>query len=149
MKKAADVEKKMAEKQDKAREKARSKGQISLDIRRLAMNSRQAVEVGTFRNILSNPPMATGEPKEPERENIGKNAPQEALLAVRRTLSDKKKNKAQAMADRLLAKGSSLKAPRQSRPPTPPSVAMELIRPGKQRVRVLSNAVESTFKADV
>ena len=142
MKKAADTEKKLAEKQDKAREKARTKGQTSLDIRRLAMNNRQAVEVGTFKDILSDPPMATNETD--EGENAEKTAPNEVPLAVRRTLSDKKKNKAQALASRLIAKGSSSKAPRQSRPQTPPPVAMELIRPGKRRVRVPSNAVEST-----
>lgn len=107
------------------------------------MNNRQAIEVSTFRDIFSDPPMATGEPD--ERENAEKTAPNEAPLAVKRILSDKKKNKAQVLASWLIAKGfSSSKAPRQSRPPIPLPVAMRLIWPGKQKVRVLSNAVEST-----
>lgn len=39
MKKAANIEKKLAEKQDKAREKAWTKSQTSFNIRRLAINN--------------------------------------------------------------------------------------------------------------
>ena len=141
MKKAADVEKKKAEKEDKAREKTRSKNQ-SLDIRRLALNNSQAIEVGTFREILSDPPTAldeltsdTGDPSTPT-------APLEAPLTGRRTLSNKKKAKSQVLAGRLVAKGST--KTKTLREPTPFPVAMKLIRPGKRRVRVPANAVEST-----
>ena len=57
MKKATKVEKKKAEKEDKARKKTWSKNR-SLNIRRLALNNNQVIEVGTFRDILSDPPTA-------------------------------------------------------------------------------------------
>ena len=132
----------MAEKQDKTQKKASTKGQTSLDIRRLAINNRQVVKVGTFKDILSDSPMATNEID--VGQNVEKTALNKVLLAVKHTLNGKKKNKAQALASRLTANGSSSKAPRENRPQIPPPVAMELIWPGKQRVRIPSNAVEST-----
>lgn len=63
-------------------------------------------------------------------------------MTGRHILSDKKKAKSQVLAGRLVAKGSTkTKTPRE---PTPLPVAMELIRPDKRRVRVPTNAVEST-----
>lgn len=141
IKKAADAEKKKAEKEDKACKKTRSKNQF-LDIRRLALNNSQAIEVGTFREILSDPPTALNEPTSNIGDPSTPTAPLEAPLTGRRTLSDKKQVKSQALAGRLVAKGSTkTKTPRE---PTPPPVAMELIQPGKQRVRIPANAVENT-----
>ena len=128
MEKAADAEKKKAEKKNKARKKTRSKNQ-SLDIRRLALNNSQAIEIGNFREILSDPPTALDEPRNDTGDPSIPTAPLEAPLTGRRTLSDKKKAKSQVLAGRLVAKGSTkTKTPRE---PTPLPVAMELIRPGK------------------
>ena len=53
MKKATEAEKKKAERENKAREKAKKKSQ-AIDIRRLAINNSQRV-VETFKVILSDP----------------------------------------------------------------------------------------------
>lgn len=94
MKKAANAKKKLAEKQDKVREKAHTKGQISLDIRQITMSNRQVVEVGIFKDILSNSIMAPNEPDGSVRDNVEKSRLKEVPMAIRRTFSDKKKNKA-------------------------------------------------------
>ena len=78
------------------------------------MNNCQVVKVDTFKDILSDPPIAIN--KTNERKHAEKTASNKVPLAIRRTLSDKKKNKAQALASRLIAKGSPSKAPRQNRP---------------------------------
>lgn len=109
MNKAAAVEKKKAEKEDKARKKAQSKNQ-SLDIRRLARNNSHGVEVCTFRNILSNlidDPTSTGEP-------VGKPVTPiipylDVLRTVRRSFDQKAKTKSLALAGHLVAKGSANK----------------------------------------
>lgn len=94
------------------------------------MNNYQAVEVGTFRNILLDLLVANNK-LDDERENPEKTVSKEALLAIRHTLSKKKKNKAQTMANRLVIKGSSSKASRESGLPTPSPVAIKLIWLGK------------------
>ena len=53
------------------------------------MNNCQVVEVGIYRKIFSDLPMTTK--KSDERENAEKTDFNKALLAVRRTLSNKKK----------------------------------------------------------
>lgn len=103
----------MATKQDKAQEKACTKDQTFLDIKRLVINNCQIVEVGTFRNIFSDLLTATNEIE--EGENIEKTALNKVPLAVKGTFSDKKKNKALALASWLIVKGSPSKAPRQNR----------------------------------
>lgn len=56
MKKAADAEKKLAEKQTKAQEKAKAKNLGPSEMMRLAISNRQAeAEIGSFRAILSDP----------------------------------------------------------------------------------------------
>ncbi len=76
------------------------------------MNNCQVVKVGTFRDILSDSPIATNKSDESVRENTEKTDLKEASLAVKHTFSDKKKNKAQAMASRFVAKSfSSSKVP--------------------------------------
>lgn len=72
------------------------------------MNNCQIVEVDTFRDIFSYPSMATNETD--ERKNPEKTASNKVLLAVRRTFSNKKKNKAQALASQLIAKSFFSKA---------------------------------------
>lgn len=78
-----------------------------------------------------------------EKENAKKTSSNKVLLAIRYTFSNKKKNKTQALASRLIAKGSSFKVPRQNGLQTPLSNKMELIWPCTQKIRVPSNAVES------
>lgn len=139
MKKAASAEKKLAEKVEKAREKSRSKNQ-SLEMRKLALKN-NASEIGTFKDILSNPP--TGDPDEP--------TPPKALAAARLKTVGTKKAKGQTLTSKRLSLKNSLATqvptsprPRPRRSPTPPLIAMELIRPGKRKVKVPANAVEST-----
>lgn len=129
MKKATDIEKKLAEKQDKAWEKACTKNQTSLNIKKLAINNRQVV--GTFKDIFSDPSIAIGKLKKLAKENIEKIAIKETLLAVWHTFSDKKKNQAQVLAVRLLSKTLLSKSSKQSKPPTPQPVIMKLIWPSK------------------
>lgn len=113
MKKAADTEKKKAEKEDKACEKTQSKNQ-SLEIRRLALNNSQVIEVGTFKEIFSDPLTALDKPTSNTGNPNIPTAPLEAPLTGRRTLSDKKKAKSQVLAGRLVAKGSTkTKTPRE------------------------------------
>lgn len=89
------------------------------------MNNSQAIEVGTFREILSDLPTALNEPTGNTGDPSTLMAPLEAPLTGRRTLSDKKKAKSLVLARRLVAKGSTkTKTPRE---PTPLPVAIELI----------------------
>ena len=143
----------MIEKQDKAREKAKSKNQ-SIGMRRLALSNSRAVELGTFKDIFSDP--ATAPLKSDETSTFSSNqlldndptlgpVPKtpgtvDGLIAARLKSSEKKKAKGKTLSRRL-SKEPGRKAPRV---PTSSLVVMELIRPGKQRVRVPANLVEST-----
>lgn len=62
IKKVADAEKKLVEKQDKVYEKTRAKNQ-TIDIRRLALNNSQTMEIGAFKKILSDP-LTRSEPQD-------------------------------------------------------------------------------------
>lgn len=135
------MKKGISKKQKKALKVVYTKAQSQfLDIRRLALNNSQVVEVSIFRNIFSDLPMATDKLV---TENTAESALLKILLAARHTFSDKKKTKAEEVAKCLIAKGSA-KTPKQTRLPTPPLVAIELIQPSKQKVRVSSNTVKST-----
>ena len=163
MKKAADAEKRLAERQDKAHEKAKAKNQTK-DIRRLAMSNSQAMEVGALKEILSDP--VTGpEPQDVAATNPAsfysdavfanaasisnksiqapdaEESPTNILTTVRLSINKKKKAISQTLAGCL--KSKSLLSKR-ARTPTPPPIAMELIRPGKRKVRVTANAIENT-----
>lgn len=46
------------------------------------MNNRQVVEVGIFKDIFSDPPIATGKPEELIIEKIEKTATKETLLVA-------------------------------------------------------------------
>lgn len=54
------------------------------------------MKVGTFRDIFSD--LSTAIDKPNKEENKEKTAPNKVLLAIKHTLSNKKKNKAQALA---------------------------------------------------
>lgn len=145
IKKVVAAEKKLLEKQEKARKKARSKNP-SIGIRRLALSNSHAVEFGTFKDVLSDPATAPPDNKTLfSQELLGapsNSPPTDTLTVTRLQNSEKKKAKGQMISERLNTGKRSGKAPPKS--PTPPPVAMELIRPGKQRVRVPANAVKST-----
>lgn len=99
------MHKKMAEKEDKACEKTRSKNQ-TLDIRRLALNNSRAIEVGIFGEIFSDLSTAFNE----STSNIGNisisTAPLKTPLTERSTVNDKKKAKNRALARSFIVKGS-------------------------------------------
>lgn len=124
MKKAADAEKKKTEKESKVHKKVWSKNQL-LDIRRLALNNSQVVEVDIFKNILSDPSttsyLLNKLTSYTDKLSIPL-VPLKAPMIAKHTLSDKKKTKSQALA----GKGSA-KTTRQSRPLIPPPVVIELI----------------------
>lgn len=64
IKKAADGEKKLVEKQDKVCEKTRAKNQ-TIDIRRLVLSNSQTMEIEAFKEILSDP-LTRSEPQDAE-----------------------------------------------------------------------------------
>lgn len=142
MKKAADAERKLIEKQTKGQEKAKKKGKNSnMDMMRLAWANRQAeAGVGSFRDVLSDP--VAGNNDEPEGSSVpGERAKQ--ANSERQIVQQKKKASLQSRAARLGASlGSNTTV---SKPPTPPPVQMELIRAGiKRKVQVTKRALEST-----
>ena len=157
IKKAADAEKKLVEKLDKVRKKARAKNQ-TMDIRRLALSNSRTMEIGAFIEILSDP-QTRSEPQDAESShahtcttlspsnepnqrlspNSSKN-PVDVLTSARLSINQKKKATQLTLVDRLNGKPSS----RRARTPTPLPIAMELIRPGKRKVRVTAIAVENT-----
>lgn len=141
IKKAAEVEKKEKEKADKAREK----NQQRQDIRRLAIANCQ-VEFGAFQGVLSDPlTEASSDPPEalPEALIIQTPATKESQASARTAHQagrKKKKDISLSMGQRLLNHKKAL--PPHIRATTPP-VQMELIRPGKRKVKVTANAVEN------
>lgn len=144
MKKVAITEKKLAEKLEKAHEKARSKNQ-SLNIRKLAINNNNAGEVDTFKDVLSGPLISNPDDQMHSHEEYTEPIFLEALAIAKLKNVEKKKAKNQALTKRLSLEGNSMrKIPRAHRTPTPPHVIMELIRPGKQKVKVLANVVKNT-----
>ena len=142
----------MIEKKNKARKKAKSKNQ-SIGMRRLALSNSKAVELGTFKDIFFDPATAPLEPDEtptfssnqlldndpafgPDLKTPGTT---DGLTTARLKSFEKKKAKGKPLSERV-NKEPGGKAPRV---PTFSLVAMELIRPGKQRIRVPANAVKS------
>lgn len=150
MKKAAAVEKKLLEKQDKA--KAKNQG---LNVKRLALTISQAgTKLGAFKEILSDPPTGNEFSHLPDTSNndlptrnpsvLSSNAPH---IAARIKNAQKKKSMGQMLANRVNCGNAPTQAKentRRLRAPTPPPVSMELIRPGKRKVQIPANAVEST-----
>lgn len=140
MKKTINIKKKLAKKQDKVQEKVCIKDQISLNIRRLAINNCQVVKIDIFRNIFLDP--STGINRPDKRENAKKTSLDKVLLVIRHTFNNKKKNKTQVLARQLIAKVFSSKVSKKNRPSTPLSVVMDLIWPDKQRVKLSNNVVK-------
>lgn len=124
-------------------------------MRRLALSNSRAVELGTFKNVFSDLATAPFEPDETptfSSNQLLDNNPAlspipktpgivDGLTAARLKNFEKKKAKGKTLFRRL-SKEPGRKAPRV---PTLSFVVMELIRPGKQRVRVPANAVKSTL----
>lgn len=145
MKKAATVEKKLAEKLEKAREKAWSKNQ-SLNMRRLALSNSNAGKISTFKDVLSDPLIGNLDDHAASHKERTELTLLETLAAAKFKNVEKNKNeKSQALTKRLsLEDNSTKKTPRTRRTPTPPPIAMELIRPGKRKVKIPANIVENT-----
>lgn len=134
LKKAASEEKKQQSKLEKARENAQQN-----DIRRLAISNRQ-MAVGAFKDILLNPHTeASSEPVEIPPV-IHTPASMQAITSMQMGSQISKANK-QAVGTK---KTNNLLKRSRLRSLTPPPVQMELIRPGKRKVRIPPNAVEST-----
>lgn len=157
IKKAADAEKKLVEKQDKVRKKARAKNQ-TMDIRRLALSNSRTMEIGVFKEILSDP-LTRSVPQDAESSHAhtrttlspsnelnqrlspnSSNNPVDVLTSARLSINQKKKATQLTLVDRLNGKPTS----RRARTPTPPPVAIEQIRPDKRKVRVTANVVKNT-----
>lgn len=137
IKKVVEAEKKKAEKEDKAREKAKRKSQ-AMDIRRLAISNSRRV-VGAFKKILSD--LQTGpeasnvvlDLSEPTVPDIPRPEPTshtlKGLFSINTRFSKRRKRKAtqQTLVKRLKSKTPALK---RAQTLTPPPAAIELIRPG-------------------
>lgn len=139
MKKAADAEKKLAEKQTKAQEKAKAKNLRPSEMMRLAINNRQAKEeIESFRAILSD--LITDERSEDDSIPLSATPfNSTALLGLanssRQTIQQKKVASAQSKVARLNRQSGWGQAAQQARSLTPPPPAqMELIQPGKYKV---------------
>lgn len=148
MKKAAAAEKKMVEKQEKAKAKNQT-----LEIRQLALINRQAeARLGSFKDILSDPPVGD-EPSQPSNAQPSNDQgsaedsqpPPTGTPHIAARLKNEQKKKAtnRLLSDRV-NRGRVSAQKENARIRTPSPVAMELIRPGKRKVRIPPNAVEST-----
>lgn len=122
-------------------------------MKRLAISNSRTAGLGTFKNVLSDPattplkfdktPTSSSNQLSDDDLALGpvpETPGTDGLVATRFKSSKKKKAKGKSFSGHLN------KEPGKNtlRPPTPPPVAMKLIRPGKQRVRVSANTVEST-----
>lgn len=143
MKKAADAEKKLANKQAKAQENAKNKTKAQvLDLMRLATANRRAEEIGSFKNILSDPVDGNESldniTPTPTLPAIPLSEKSQRANSVCQTNQQTKKSTLQSRVGRLRRSG-----PRAPTPPLP--VQMELIRAGsKRKVQVTQKALENT-----
>lgn len=149
----AAAKKKLIKMQNKTCKKAQSKNQ-SIGIRRLALSNSKAVELGTFKNVFSNPATAPLKPNKTftfasnqffdndltfgpvlETLDIANN------LTTARLKTLKKKAKSKILSRHFSKKlgGKAFRALMAS------PIAIKLIKPGKQRVRISANAIENTF----
>lgn len=150
MKKAADLAKR-EKKKEEARHKKVQESARSTDIWRLAIGNRQMAEVGSFRALLSDPIRPdvdeTDDPATPTsaipivQTAASKKAKARGLQQIQESRARKKSSTAAtaALASRLQRQTNL--TPRSI---TSPPVQMELIRPGKRKVKVTAHAVEST-----
>lgn len=159
LKKAKAAEKKVQAKLDKNRQKAQELAHIH-DIRRLAIGNRQ---ISSFRDNLSDPaPIPSSDPPDLSSLTPINQTPatRQSITSMRAVLSQQQARK-KAIASRKASGIRQRKAlitdtgedsegsvasqrSKRARSLTPPPVQMELIRPGKRRVKVTANAVEST-----
>lgn len=154
IKQAADQAKKEKKQADNRHEKAREKAQAN-DIRRLAIENRQ-IEVGAFRAILSDPPTSTDndlsdslfQPPIIQTTATVLSKAKGLLLSKAKTADRLNKLRREPLAakdantqtTRILPSERSLAKRRYSAiTPPPEPLQMELIRPGKRRVRVTAN----------
>lgn len=146
IKKAAIAEKKLVK---KAKRHAKSLGLKiqSLDMKKLATKSSNVKEISNVKDVLSNFPIGT-----PNNQVFDQPASQKSTLpsTIRKlNIIWKKKAKNQKLIIKHFSGENNLatQIPRTSiscKALTPPSIAMKLIKPGKCKVKILANAVEST-----
>ena len=82
IKKAATAEQKLTEKREKAYKKAWSKNQ-SLNMRRLAISNSNVNKIGTFKDILSDPPIKNSDNLIPDHKKYTEAIFSDTLVAVR------------------------------------------------------------------
>ena len=132
--KAANAEKKEKDKADKARKK----NPQQQDIRQLAITNHRKADVGSFWGVLSDP--HTEASSDPPEASIIQTPVMESGQATARSAHQaskaKKKNNARMLGQQLLNRKN------RTHPPTSPP-QMELIWPGKRKVRVTTNAVQN------
>lgn len=146
LKKVIDAEKKERKKANKAKEKS----QQQQDIRRLAIINRQ--QIGSFRAIFSDPrtKAVSSNLSEPQTLSNSQATIRTTYQASKTILKANKKDFISLMGQYLLncSKKNSDYLPANAiwvtRTLTPPPAQIELIWPGKQRVKVIANAVENT-----
>lgn len=164
MKKAKEVEQKQQAQLDKTRQKAQEKAHFN-DIRRLAIGNRQSI--GAFKDIFSDPASVPSSPPLNATAFVSINQTPTTRQSIDSMLAKKSQQKAkkQAFANRKANTICGQKAPttnekaedsdksvtskasrasQRRRNSTPPPVQMELIRPGKRKVKVTPNAIENT-----
>lgn len=119
----------------------------SIGMKRLALSNNYAVELDTFKDIPSDPAISPLDNETPSSQKFPGTSsnflPTDALTTASLQNSKKKKAKGQTIFEKLSTakeSGNIL-----SKLPTPPLIAIELIRPGRQKVQVPANAIESTL----
>lgn len=115
-------------------------------MKRLVLRNNNARKIGTFRDDLSD--FSTGTP---DNQAFDQALGQESTLPLTTTkLKNSGKNKAKGQT--LITKHLSIenksttqipKSPSSCKAPTPPPIAMKLIRPIKQKIKVLATTMES------
>lgn len=155
MKKAADLARREKKKEEVRHKKAQETVR-SNDIRRIAIGNRQRAEVGSFRALLSDPirpdPLDIEEIDDPNlptspipiiQSAASKKIKAQGLQQIQENRMRKKSTStATALANRLQRQANSDITNPIRKSVTPPPMPMELIRPGKRKVKVTVHAVD-------
>ncbi|MCJ1348467.1 hypothetical protein MMC31_006699 [Peltigera leucophlebia] len=119
MRKAVDAEKKLVEKQTKAQEKAKAKNLGPSEMMKLAIANRHAeAEIGSFKNILSDPAAPENEDN-PTLLSV-ENQVIKSANSGRQTLRQQRIASTQSKVGRLSRQSGLGQAVQQARSPTPP-----------------------------
>lgn len=157
MKKAADLARREKKKEEVRHKKAQETVR-SNDIRRIAISNCQRAEVGSFRALFSDPitpdPLDIEEIDDPNlptspipiiQSAASKKIKAQGLQQIQENRMRKKSTStATALANQLQRQANSNITNPIQKSVTPPPMPMELIRPGKRKVKVTAHAVDST-----